>query len=201
VFLPGGIAGERLAQIEAFHPIVSVTRGSYAQAIRECELQSERRGYLNCNPGARAQKMEGDSTIGVEIAQSLRPDYVVCATNNGTLLAGVWAGMKESRPKTHMIAAVATKSRLAEAISGFHRIEEPSLTKALTTSNGEIVEVSDGEIAHAAQLLVKDGLIVEGAAAATIASLHKMKLKPKTRICCVISGSGMRFPTAVMQLL
>jgi len=139
--------------------------------------------------------------IGIEIAQSLRPDHIVCATNNGTLLAGVWKGAKQSALRSHMTAAVATKSRLAEAILGFHRIEEPALSECLRQSDGQVVEVSDDEVASAAQLMLKDGLVVEGAAAAAMASVGKLQLKRASRVCCVVSGSGLKFPSTVKQLL
>jgi threonine synthase len=156
---------------------------------------------LNCNPGSRREKLDGDSTIGYEIARRIRPNYVVCPTNNGTLLAGVWAGLKKSRAKPVMVAAVAKKSKIAASISGFHRFEEPTLSNCLSESKGETIDVSDEEIVNAAWLLLSDCMIVEGATAAAVASLAHLPLSRKTTVCCVITGNGLKFPTTTKELL
>ena len=197
IFLPKTIAPERLAQIEAFNPTVSFS-DSYNEAITECNEKSRNEGFLNCNPGARIEKIIGDSNIGTEIAKE-RWTHVVVPTNNGTLLAGIWKGLKKAHRSTTMIAAIAKQTKLAEGIAGFHRIEEPVLSNTIHESGGSIVEISDYEISKAAQLLASDGLIVEGAAAASIAALGH--IKPKSKMCCMITGSGLKFPNSVKELL
>jgi threonine synthase len=64
-----------------------------------------------------------------------------------------------------------------------------------------VVKVSDHEIEDAAQSQTRNGLVVEGAAAAAIASVCKLRVGGKTRIRCVISGSGLKFHTTFKQLL
>jgi threonine synthase len=200
VYLPKGISRERLAQIQAYHPVIKLAAG-YEEAILQCGEDAKKQGLLNCNPGARFEKIIGDSKIGVEIAKRIRPDYVVCPTNNGTLLAGVWIGLKKANVKPHMVAAVAKKTVLADAIAGYHRLDKPALSRALGESKGEVIDISDAEIAEAARLLISDGLIVEGAAAAAIASLKHLDLSRKTKVCCVITGTGLKFPQTLKQLL
>lgn len=200
VYLPRDMVAERLAQIRAYHPILHFA-DNYAGAVTKCHNDCEQKNMLNCNPGSRFEKVQGDSGIGVEIARRIRMDYVVCPTNNGTLLSGVWMGIKVRGMKTRMVAAVTRRSKVAEAISGFHRLEEPALTVCLDESKGEVIEVSDLEIADAAHILLRDGLIVEGAAAAAIASLNHFVLSPKSKVCCVITGSGLKFPSTVKELL
>lgn len=200
VYLPKAISAERLAQIKAYQPNIKFA-STYKLAIAQCEKEAEKECLLNCNPGARHEKIIGDSKIGTEVALNLRPDYVVCPTNNGTLLAGVWMGLKKARVKTRMVAAVTKKTALADAIAGFHRMEEPALSKALEESKGEVIEVSDNEILKAAQLMVRDGLVVEGAAAAGIASLKHLQMSRRAKVCCVITGSGLKFPESLKQIL
>ena len=200
VYLPKGIAMERLTQIRAYHPTIRFAP-TYQHAIAKCEKDAEKQNLLDCNPGARHEKIKGDSGIGKEIAMNDRPDYVVCPTNNGTLIAGVWLGLKKAGVKTRMVAAVTRKTELAVAIAGFHRIEEPALSETLQQSNGEVVEVSDSEVAEAARLLISDGLIVEGAAAAGLAALRHVQVTQKTKVCCVVTGSGLKFPESLKRLL
>jgi len=200
VYLPRRIAAERLAQIQAYHPAIKYG-ATYEQALAQCEKDAEKKGLLNCNPGTRHEKIIGDSKIGKEIAMNIRPDYVVCPTNNGTLLAGVWSGLRKSGFKTCMVAAVTKKTKLAAAIAGFHRKDEPALSETLKDSEGEVLEVSDSEIAEAARLLISDGLVAEGAAAAGLASVKRLKVTRKTKVCCVVTGSGLKFPNSLKQLL
>jgi len=200
VYLPKSIAKERLMQIQAYHPIVKFA-SNYQQAITRCEEDAEHNGFLNCNPGVCHEKILGDSEIGREIAMHGRPDYVVCPTNNGTLLAGVWQGLNKMDVKPHMIAAVARRTELAEAIAGFHRIEEPALSQTLKEGRGKVIEVSDKEIHQAARTLLADGLIVEGAAAAGLACLKHLQVTRKTKAYCVITGNGLKFPASLRKLL
>lgn len=200
VFLPKTIAAERMAQIQSYNPVISISE-TYDTAIAECEAAAERSGLLNCNPGSRAEKAQGDSSIGVEIAKKRRWSYVVCPTNNGTLLAGVWMGLKRTHVKTRMVASTAKQTKVAEGIAGFHRFERQALDAAIKESNGVIVEVQDDEISDAAQLLASDGLIVEGAAAAAVAALGHLGLSRKSMVCCIITGTGLKFPESVRNLL
>ena len=68
-------------------------------------------------------------------------------------------------------------------------------------SNGEVVMVTDGDISEAARLLISDGLIVEGAAAAAVAALKHVRLTHGSNVCCVITGTGLKFPSSVKELL
>lgn len=201
VYLPERIAAERLAQIQAYCPIIHLSKGGYEEAIRECEKSSNREGLLNCNPGARAEKINGDMKIGIEIADQLKPSHLICPTNNGTLLTGVWKGLKASGVNTRVFAAFAKSTRLAEGIAGFHRIEEPELSNCLAESDGEAIEVSDVEIGEAARLLLRDGMVVEGAAAASVACLNHLKLSSDSKVCSVITGNGLKFPNSVKEML
>jgi len=181
VYIPRTIAPERSSQIRAYGPIISLADG-YDNAIAECQAIAKRDGLLNCNLGARVEKTKGDSAIGDEIAMKQRWSYVVCPTNNGTLLAGVWRGLKRNRVRTKLVASVAKETRLAEGIAGFHRFEGEALSKAIKQSKGQIVEVSDHEISKAARPLASDGSIVEGAAAAAIAALRHVELSRKSSL-------------------
>jgi len=201
VYVSKGIEPERLAHIRAYHPIIKLTDGTYDQAIAECQEHSEREGYLNCNPGARHEKMVGDSRIGCELAHESKLDWVVCPTNNGTLIAGIWDGLKQVSASPRMVAAVTKKSKLAASITGFHRLEEPALSKCLEESHGRTVEIDDSEIPGAARLLLQDGLVVEGAAAASVACLKHLYLSQDSQVCCMITGNGLKFPGVMRELL
>lgn len=64
-------------------------------------------------------KIVGDSVIGKEIAEKIQPDFVVVPTNNGTLFAGVWKGLKGSKATPVMVAATAKNTDVADSIGAF----------------------------------------------------------------------------------
>jgi threonine synthase len=64
-----------------------------------------------------------------------------------------------------------------------------------------IVELEDHEISEAARLIASDGFIVEGAAATAIAALGKLPLKTKDNVCCILTGTGLKYPSSVKELL
>jgi len=200
VFISAGVSRDRLLQIKAFRPVIHTVEGDYKDAIETCNVEAEKNGFLNCNPGARFEKIVGDSEIGKEIASELRPNSVVCPSNNGTLIYGVWLGLKEAGLQPRMIAAVAPKTNFAEGIAGTLLLEGSKLQECIGLSGGASVTVEDGEIRNAARLLMKDGFIVEGAAAAGIAALSHLDIKHET-VCCVITGSGLKFPNSLRNIL
>jgi len=116
-------------------------------------------------------------------------------------LAGVWMGLRRAHVKARMVAAIAKQTKVAEGIAGYHRFEREALDQAIKESHGLIVEVQDDEISEAARLLICDGLIVEGAAAAAVGALRHLELSRKSAVCCIITGTGLKFPESVGTLL
>ncbi|HXX72629.1 MAG TPA: threonine synthase [Candidatus Acidoferrales bacterium] len=77
--------------------------------------------------------------------------------------------------------------------------------KSLNESNGSADCVSDDEILEAQSLLArKEGIFAEPGAAAAVAGLVKAVtaglIHPHERICCVITGNGLKDPEAPLKL-
>ena len=193
VFASNEISQERLNLISAFTPRLHIVKGDYDYAVHQSEVFAKSVGIYDANPGHNRYKPLGDSEIGSELIQQLKgkiPDYVVVPTNNGTLLSGVWMGIKATGPK--MIAAVSKKSELMGSIVGYHRFDGQRLARAISDSGGEIVEVDDEEVAKAIVELRFDGVFCEPAAAASLAALKKLDVKDKT-VALLITGSAFKF--------
>lgn len=193
VFVSNEISRERLNLITAFGPKVHIVKGNYDFAVRQSEVFAEKSGFYNANPGHNRYKPVGDSAIGLELLRQLKgdtPDYVLVPTNNGTLLSGVWMGIKAVKPK--MIAAVSRNSELMGSIAGYHRFDGRRLAMAISGSAGEVVEVNDGEVAEATVELRYEGIFCEPAAAASLSALKKLGVKNKT-VVLLITGSAFKF--------
>jgi len=193
VFLSKSIEKERLRLISVFSPRIHLVPGGYDEAYRESESFAEKEEVYDANPGRNRFKSIGDSEIGREIVKQLgtkSPDYIVVPSNNGTLIAGVWMGSKQVRPK--MIAAVAPTSRLMSSIAGYHRLDRQEMERTISESEGQVVPVTDREAASALRDLRFDGVFCEPAAAASLAALKKLGIKGKT-VVLVITGTAFKF--------
>ncbi len=197
IYISKNVSQERMNLIQMFSPRIHVLEDEYHEAVEQSNLEMHEKGIYNANPGVCYSKIVGDSVIGKEIAEKIRPDFVVVPTNNGTLLAGVWKGLKGSKVTPVMVAATAKNTDIADSIGGFHRIEEPALSNALEESQGIIVDARDPDIEKANSILFKEGIIAEPASAASVAALDDLGLGSDDIVVCVITGSGMKFPRAL----
>lgn len=193
VFVSRGMSQERLNLISAFSPKLHLINGAYGDAVRESEIFAESMGLYNANPGRNRHKLLGDSAIGVEIVSQLKkasPDYVVVPTNNGTLISGLWIGIKKANPR--MIAAVARETTLMGSIEGYHRYDGQELERTISESGGEVINITDNEAATATMELRSEGVFCEPAAAASLAALMKLGVRGKL-VVLLITGNAFKF--------
>jgi threonine synthase len=95
IYVPSSTPGIKLLQMEAHGAVVKKVEGDYTAAAREARVQYEKRGiYL---AGDYPYRSEGEKSVGFEIADALGDDYdyIACPIGNGTLLHGIWKGLKE----------------------------------------------------------------------------------------------------------
>lgn len=194
IFVSTKIAPDKLSLIRGFRPVLHVVRGTYAEAVERSTDEMNRKGIYVANPGQSIAKIEGDRNIGREVAESIKPAAIVCPTNNGTHFIGVVQGIGEKGLRPIAIAATASKTNVADSISGFHKYEGHRWEESVKQTNARVVDVSDPEIIQALRLLLQDGIIAEPAAASGIAALRKVRLPRHAVVCCTITGSGMKFP-------
>ncbi|MBS7656008.1 PLP-dependent lyase/thiolase [Candidatus Bathyarchaeota archaeon] len=201
IFIGSDTPEEKIKLIKLFKPKLHIIKGSFIDSFKASMKFIAKRKVYNANAGSCQAKLIGNSYIGREIAKKLKPTIVICPTNNGTLLVGVGMGLKKEHVKAKLVAAIAPETKIAHSIKGFSHLEEPKLTQIIKESNGTIVKVSDEEIKQAMINLIKQGLIVEPAAAVSIAALNHLNLKKKDKVCCVITGTGLKYPTLIQKVL
>jgi threonine synthase len=193
VFVSNRMGQERLNLISVFSPKLHFVNGAYGDAVRESETFAESMGLYNANPGHNTHKLLGDSAIGSEIVSQLKnasPDYVLVPTNNGTLISGVWMGIKKASPR--MIAAVARESMLMGSIEGYHKFDGQELERTISESGGDVVNITDDEVAKATMELRSEGVFCEPAAAASLAALMKLGVRDKL-VVLLITGNAFKF--------
>jgi len=201
VFVSRSISRDRLELISTFSPKLHVVDGSsYDDAVRESEAFIAKSGGYDCNPGRNKHKLLGDSVIGRELLRQLKepPDWVVVPSNNGTLISGVWQGIREAKPR--MVAAVAKESKMMDSISGYHRLDGEELDRTIYESRGKVVNVDDMEVSAATIELRMEGVFCEPAAAASLAAFEKLRMKGVTAVL-LITGSALKFIKSYKQAL
>ncbi|MEM2882920.1 MAG: pyridoxal-phosphate dependent enzyme, partial [Candidatus Bathyarchaeia archaeon] len=129
------------------------------------------------------------------------PEVVIVPTNNGTLLAGAWNGLKKAGLKPRMIAATSPNTSLAESIAGYNRFDGEALDRAISESKGKVVELNDWEIVRAMDALYREGIFCEPAAAASLAALYRLEGELFGPIVLLITGTALKFPTNLGTIL
>ena len=201
IYVSSGISKEKLNLIRSFHPILHRVDGSYEQAVHESNVEMREDNIYVANPGQCRAKIEGDKKIGLEIANKISPDVLVCPANNGTHIIGVWEGIKEKNLRPVTIAATAKRTTIADSIGGFHRFEADRWKGFLRNSATQVINVNDSQIQNAMNLLLRDGIITEPAGATSLAALDHLDIQKNYTICCTITGSGLKFPRMLQRLL
>lgn len=197
----GEISEEKLELIKIFNPEIHRVKGAYLEALDAMLEYIERRNIYNASAGFCHAKLEGNSFIGDEIARDLKPNYVICPTNNGTHFVGVGMGIRKAGSKAKMIAAVTPKSNVATSITGFYAVEQPRIDETIRETQGQLVEISDNELLASSRSLAKQGIFAEPASAASVAALSHINPHKGSVICCTVTGSAFKYPLALRNIL
>jgi threonine synthase len=169
--------------------------------------------------------LEGTKTVAFEIWEQLghkAPDTVISPAGNGTLLLGLFKGFRELSQRAlidrlpRLVAVQAEKCAPLRSASGGRktscagtcaegiavsnppRLEE--MLKAVRSSRGDIVTVSEKEIMEAKERLAQDeGLYVEPTAAVAPAAGKALRasgyFRPGETVVIPLTGSGLKCPT------
>lgn len=141
--------------------------------------------------------LEGTKSIVNELYRQIGvPDYIFAPTGNGTLLLGLYLGFKEIGKLPKIIAVQSENCK--PVYNAFHELEEtpvqPTLAEgiavgkpmrikemvaAIKESGGDVVTVSDDEIAEAQIILGTKGIYAESTSSSALAGAKKYFPKGK----------------------
>ena len=208
IYVPRITPRIKLLQMEAHGAAIKRVHGDYTEAALVARRQFEEHGvYL---AGDYPYRSEGEKSVGFEIADELGDDYdyIACPIGNGTLLHGIWKGLKEMKmvgligrlPKILGVQAEGCNTVVKAFIDHTDRVEPvlpdtlmdavacgdpldgtPALM-ALKESGGIGIAVSDNEASCARDMLAREeGVFAELSGALSTAGLlksHEMGLIP-----------------------
>ena len=198
IYVPHDTARIKLLQMMAHGARIVRVKGDYTDAMLTAKGEYEQHGkYL---AGDYPYRSEGEKSAGLEIVDALdgAVDYVACPIGNGTLLHGVWKGLKELKalgllkrlPKvigaqaegcntvvrafergTDEIVPVVPRT-LMDAVACGDPLDGLWALRALRESGGIGVAVSDERAAEARDMLAKrEGIFAELSGALSFAGL------------------------------
>jgi threonine synthase len=200
IYVPHITPKIKLLQMEAHGAAIRRVRGDYTEAANVARREFEEHGiYL---AGDYPYRSEGEKSVGFEIADKLGDDYdyIACPIGNGTLLHGIWKGLKEMKkvgligrlPKILGVQADECNTVVKAFLDGTDHIEPviphtlmdavacgdpldgvPALI-ALKQSGGTGIAVSDNEASCVRDILAKEeGIFAELSGALSTAGLLK----------------------------
>ena len=184
---------------------------NYDEAFERALQIAKERDLVFIHPFADELVIAGQGSIGLEILEEKDDiDVVVVPIGGGGLLGGIGSVIKTLKPSVRVIGVVASGadamkrsfvSGKIERVESVRSIADGIAVRDVNAENfallqqcvDEIVSVDDEEIANAILfLLEKQKLVVEGAGAASVASvLHKkFSFSQKDKIALVLSGGN-----------
>lgn len=220
VLIPEGkIALGKLSQAMVHGAQVVAIRGNFDDALNLVRALTDKYPITLVN-SINPYRIEGQKSAAFEIVDVLgdAPDYLFIPVGNAGNITAYWKGFKEYReaglahklPRMMGCQAagaaplvlghpVASPETLATAIRIGNPASWAGAIAARDESGGAIDAVSDDEIVAAYQgLAATEGIFCEPASAASLAGLIKAnaegRVKPGTRIVCVLTGHGLKDP-------
>ncbi|OWZ83545.1 pyridoxal-phosphate dependent enzyme [Natranaerobius trueperi] len=158
---------------------------------------------------------EGTKTISKEIFEQVGlPEAIVLPAGNGTLLLGIYKGFKELT-QDHLPKIIAVQSEnccplyneynkievnrykptSAKGIAVENPARKKEMISAINESNGEIIIVSEEDIAKAKKELGYSGIFVENTAAVGVAGAVKFATRPENQefnLVVPLTGTGLK---------
>ena len=210
IVMPEGAPIGKINATQGYGADVILSGESYDEAHTEEERFAKENGATIIPAFNDPDVIAGQGTIGLEILEDLPDvDVVITPIGGGGLLSGVAVALKESNPDIEVIgveaanAACMAESMKQGCLANLDKVDTIAdgiavkcpgdiTYKIISEYVDHIVTVEEEEIAHAISLLMERAkLIVEGAAATTLAAVlnDKINIQGK-KIAIVLSGGN-----------
>ncbi|RDU61115.1 threonine ammonia-lyase [Helicobacter marmotae] len=201
----------KVSATKALGAEVVLSGDNYDEAYTKALQIAKEKNLVFIHPFADDEVIAGQGSIALEMIEEHKDiNTIVVPIGGGGLIGGIGSVYKQACPHVKIIGVVASgadammrsfKSGQIVKVDSVRSIADGIAVRDVNESNfkllqhcvDEIVSVDDEEIANAILfLLEKQKLVVEGAGAASVASvLHrKFHIQPKDKIALILSGGN-----------
>jgi threonine synthase len=225
IFVPAAAPPAKRAQLSIYGARVFLVEGSYADAFTVATAAIERFGWYNRNCAINPYLVEGKKTVAWEFAEQTGwnpPDLVFAPIGDGCTIAGIYKGFYEA----HLLGFIAKVPRIigvqaagaapiyhawknraplipqpaetiADSISVGHPRNHLKAIRAVDSSKGEIITVTDEEILEAMAILARHaGVFGEPSGVTGFAGLRRFqqdgKIGPEESAGIIVTGHGLK---------
>ncbi len=233
IFAPAGAPPAKLIQIRAHGAKLLAVEGSYDQAFDLCQEVCQENGFYNRNTATNPFLSEGKKTLALEIWEQLgyqTPAAIFVPVGDGCIIGGVYKGFRdlfelnliERIPKLigvqaegsaaitecwelgEELCSPASANTIADSISVSMPRDQVKALRAIRSTDGCFITVTDKAISKAMALLsARAGILVEPAAATPLAGLDKAmsigKIREDEQVVLIHTGHGLKDIDAVQN--
>ena len=226
IFVPKRAPQGKVAQLMIFGARLVVVDGDYEQTFELSRAAIEKYGWYNRNAGINPVMSEGKKTVAMEIAEQLHfevTDWVACSVGDGCTIGGVYTGFKDLYElgiidRIPRILGVQSTGCCpfvnADKVPGHELVPTPEDTladsisvgvprnpkkaqRAVYTSDGRWIAVSDDDILNAMRLLGRnEGVFSEPAGATATAgvkaAMEQGIIRSHETVTVISTGSGLK---------
>jgi threonine synthase len=200
VFVPKNAPRPKMVQIAIHGAHIIKLDCDYDHAFDFCQEACQKFGWYNRNTAVNPYTGEGKKSAALEIARDLGkvPDSVICPVGDGCIIGGLYKGFSDllglglidKMPRLYGIQAkgasplvsafmmdgepilLNTTETIADSISVGYPRDSFKALRAVRTTQGAMIAVSEDEILSAQKIVAEQGgIFVEPAAAASYAGL------------------------------
>ena len=226
IFVPKRAPQGKVAQLMIFGARLVVVDGDYEQTFELSRAAIEKYGWYNRNAGINPVMSEGKKTVAMEIAEQLHfevTDWVACSVGDGCTIGGVYTGFKDlyelgiidriprilgvqstgccpfvnaDKVPSHELVPTPEET-LADSISVGVPRNPKKAQRAVYTSDGRWIAVSDDDILNAMRLLGRnEGVFSEPAGATATAgvkaAMEQGIIRSHETVTVISTGSGLK---------
>ena len=232
LFVPGSIPTAKRLQIQSFGAEIYLVKGDYDQAFDLSLAISNKKGWYNRNTAYNPLTIEGKKSGAYDIFIASKgniPDIILVPVGDGVILSGMFKGFWElvqlgwieKLPRLMAVQSEGSSALVRYLDNGKFEYRSASTVadsicagaprglymaaSAVKESNGISISVSDDEILQAQKFLAQQtGLLVEPAAAASLAGYRQLKSKgmisgSQSRVLLMMTGNGLKDVGALNQ--
>jgi threonine synthase len=227
IWVPENIPESKRIQIQAYGGEIHRVKGDYDVAFDTCLEISAKMNWYNRNTAYNPLTVEGKKSGAYDLyilSKGKMPEAIFVPVGDGVVISGIYKGLWELKKLgwieklPRLIAVQAEGSNaLVRYISEHKFTYSPAQTladsicagaprnlymaaRAVTDSRGVAVSVSDEEIINAQRLIARQvGMLVEPAAAASLAGFMQMRDDVTGNNLILFTGLGLKDVAALQQ--